>query len=167
MRFDDVKGTWAPFVAEFMRAKAMALKFAYSEYFDGNPATLNWWATSPPMSSRSLVADFALHWALQAACDGGNVRGLNGSGYASRNPFLSCTFVDNPDTDTSPGQQVIANKLLAYAFILTTEGYPFIYGKDYFGGEVWPGLTGSSRGSIFDLDPRAAGGREHGYPLSR
>jgi alpha-amylase len=142
MRFDDVKGTWAPFVAEFMRAKAMASKFAYSEYFDGNPATLNWWATSPPMSSRSLVADFALHWALQAACDGGNVRGLNGSGYASRNPFLSCTFVDNPDTDTSPGQQVIANKLLAYAFILTTEGYPFIYGKDYFGSEVWPGAYG-------------------------
>jgi alpha-amylase len=94
------------------------------------------------MSSRSLVADFALHWALQAACDGGNVRGLNGSGYASRNPFLSCTFVDNPDTDTSPGQQVIANRLLAYAFILTTEGYPFIYGKDYFGNEVWPGVYG-------------------------
>jgi alpha-amylase len=142
MRFDDVKGTWAPFVAEFMRAKAMASKFAYSEYFDGNPATLNWWATSPPMSSRSLVEDFTLHWALQNACDGGNVRALDGAGYAASSPFLACTFVDNPDTDTSPGQQIISNKLLAYAFMLTIEGYPFIYGKDYFGGDVWPGAYG-------------------------
>ena len=100
MRFDDTKGTWAPFVSQFMRSRAMADKFFYSEYFDGNPDKLNWWATSPPMSSRSLVEDFTLHWALQAACDGGNASALNGAGYAARNPFLTCTFVDNPDTDT-------------------------------------------------------------------
>ena len=142
MRFDDVKGTWAPFVAKFMRSKSMASKFAYSEYFDGNPALLNAWATNPPMSSRSLVEDFTLHWALQTACDGENAQALNGAGYASWNPFLSCTFVDNPDTDTTPGQQIVSNKLLAYAFILTNEGYPFVYGKDYFDGEVWPGAYG-------------------------
>jgi alpha-amylase len=43
----------------------------------------------------------------------------------------SATFVDNPDTDLSPGEAIISNKLLAYAFILTTEGYPFVYHKDY------------------------------------
>ena len=142
MRFDDVKGTWVPFVSQFMRSKAMASKFAYSEYFDGNPALLNAWVTQAPMQSRSLVEDFTLHWALQAACDGADVTGLNGAGYASWNAFLSCTFVDNPDTDTSPGQQIIANKLLAYAFILTTGGYPFVYGKDYFGADVWKGAYG-------------------------
>lgn len=142
MRFDDVKGTWAPFVSQFMRSKTMAAKFAYAEYFDGNPALLDAWATQAPMQSRSLVEDFTLHWALQAACDGGNVRGLDGAGYARWNPLLSCSFVDNPDTDISPGQQIIANKLLAYAFILSTEGYPFVYGKDYFGGEVWKGAYG-------------------------
>ncbi len=142
MRFDDTKGTWAPFVAQFMRSKAMAARFAYSEYFDGNPANLNGWATGEPMDSRSLVEDFTLHWALQAACDGGNARALNGAGYTSWNPFLSCTFVDNPDTDTSPGEQVISSKLLAYAFLLSVEGYPFIYGKDYFGPEIWPGAYG-------------------------
>lgn len=142
MRFDDVKGTWAPFVAQFMRSRVMASKFAYSEYFDGNPASLNAWATSEPMQSRSLVADFTLHWALQAACDSGNVAALDRAGYASWDPFLSCTFVDNPDTDTSPGEQIIANKLLAYAYLLTVEGYPFIYGKDYFGDDVWPGAYG-------------------------
>jgi len=142
MRFDDTKGTWAPFVSEFMRSLTMATKFACSEYFDGNPANLNWWATSPPMSSRSLVEDFTLHWALQAACDGGNAAALNGAGYASQNPFLSCTFVDNPDTDTSPGEAIVSAKLLAYAFILTTEGYPYVYAKDYYPGAVWPGAYG-------------------------
>jgi alpha-amylase len=141
-RFDDTKGTWAPFVSQFMRSRAMADKFFLSEYFDGNPATLDWWATSPPMSSRSLVADFTLHWALQSACNNGQARVLEGAGYAAHNPFLACTFVDNPDTDTSFGEQVVSSKLLAYAFILTTEGYPFIYGKDYFPSSVWPGAYG-------------------------
>jgi alpha-amylase len=141
-RFDDTKGTWAPFVSQFMRSRAMADKFFYSEYFDGNPANLDWWTTSPPMSSRSLVTDFTLHWALQAACDGGQASVLDGAGYAARNPFLACTFVDNPDTDTSFGEAIVSSKLLAYAFILTTEGYPFVYGKDYFPPSVWPGAYG-------------------------
>jgi alpha-amylase len=141
-RFDDVKGTWAPFVREFMTTGVMASKFFYSEFFDGDPANLNGWATGAPMDGRSLVEDFTLHWALQAACDGGDARALEGAGYTSWRPDLACTFVDNPDTDTSPGQQVISNKLLAYAFLLSIEGYPFVYGKDYFPGSVWPGAYG-------------------------
>jgi len=141
-RFDDVKGTWPPFVREFMTHGVMADKFFYAEFFDGNPAVLNGWATRAPMSGRSLVEDFALHWALQSACDGGNARALDGAGYAGWRPDLACTFVDNPDTDTSPGQQIISNKLLAYAFLMTIEGYPFVYGKDYFPESVWPGAYG-------------------------
>jgi alpha-amylase len=141
-RFDDTKGTWASFVSRFMRSRAMADKFFYSEYFDGNLANLEWWATSPPMSSRSLVTDFTLHWALQTACDGGQASVLDGAGYAARNPFRACTFVDNPDTDTSFGEAIVSSKLLAYAFILTTEGYPFVYGKDYFPPSVWAGAYG-------------------------
>jgi alpha-amylase len=141
-RFDDVKGTWAPFVREFMTYGVMASKLFYSEYFDGNPATLDWWAMSDPMKGRSLVEDFTLHWALRAACNEGQARVLDGAGYTAVRPFLACTFVDNPDTDTSPGQQVINNKLLAYAFLLSIEGYPFVYGKDYFPASVWPGAYG-------------------------
>jgi alpha-amylase len=89
------------------------------------------------MSSRSLVADFTLHWALEAACDGGNARALEGAGYAARNPFLSCTFVDNPDTDTSFEEAIVSSKLLGYAFLLSMEVTPFVYGKDYFPSSVW------------------------------
>ncbi|MBA3937878.1 MAG: hypothetical protein H0X38_10480 [Planctomycetes bacterium] len=142
MRIDDTKGTWAPFVSEFLRSRTMAGKFAYSEYFDGNPANLDWWATSAPMSSRSLVLDFTLHFALKAACENGDASGLDGAGYTAWRPWLSCTFVDSPDTDLQPGQAIIAQKLLAYAFILSIEGYPFVFGKDYFPGSVWPGAYG-------------------------
>jgi alpha-amylase len=142
MRCDDTKGTWAPFVSDFMRSRGMATKFAYSEYFDGNPASLNWWATSAPMSSRSLVADFSLHFAMQSACAGLNATVLNGAGYCAQNPFMACTFVDNPDTDTSFGEAIISSKLLAYAFMLTIEGYPFVYAKDYFPSSVLPGSYG-------------------------
>ncbi|HUH68100.1 MAG TPA: hypothetical protein VLZ05_04005 [Mycobacterium sp.] len=142
IRFDDTKGTWAPFVSQFLRSRAMASKFAYSEYFDGNPGNLNGWVTSPPMSSRSLVEDFTFHFAVQAACNNGEAEVLNGCGYIAMNPSMSCTFVDNPDTDTSVGEQVSTAKLLAYAFMLSVEGYPLVYAKDYYPGSVWPGAYG-------------------------
>lgn len=142
IRFDDCKGTWVPLVSQFLGSGVVANKFAYAEYFDGNPAVLNGWAASPPMNSRALVEDFTLHWAIQSACDGGSAQALNGAGYIAWNNFLSCTFVDNPDTDTSPGEQVINNKGLAYAYLLSMPGYPFVYGKDYFPNSVWPGAYG-------------------------
>lgn len=104
----------------------------YSEFFDGNPTTLNAWATEPPVSGRSLVADFPIKFALQEACNGFHARPFDGAGYASWRPDLACTFVDNPDTDTSPGQQVISNKLLGYAFLLTVEKYPSSTAKIIF-----------------------------------
>ena len=132
-RVDDTKGTAVSFVSRWMRSRSMANGYCVSEYFDGNPANLGWWVHASGMNGRSAVFDFTLHWALQAMCDdpGFDMRRMDGAGYAARDPFLAATFVDNPDTDASDGQQVISNKLLAYAFILTTEGYPFVYHKDY------------------------------------
>ena len=130
-RVDDVKGTWVGFVKEWMTSRAMATRFCVSEYFEGNPDTLAWWAQDQ-MGSRSAVYDFTLHWALQDICNnGGDMRRLDRAGYIARAPFGAVTFVDNPDTDLSPGEQIIGSKLLAYAYILTAEGYPSVYHKDY------------------------------------
>jgi alpha-amylase len=142
-RLDDTKGLWAPFVAEFMGHGSMANKQFYSEYFDANPANLNWWATTWPINSRSGVADFNMHFAIEAACNNLNAQALNGAGYSQWNSSLAFGFVDNPDTDTSPGEQVISSKLLGYAFLLTVScRQALIYGKDYFSGAVWPGAYG-------------------------
>jgi alpha-amylase len=142
-RIDDAKGLWAPFVAEFMGHGSMADKPFYAEYFDGNPANLNWWATSWPINSRSGVEDFTMHFAIQAACNDLNAPALNGAGYSQWNSGLSYGFLDNPDTDTSPGEQVISSKMLGYAFLLTVNcRQVFIFGKDYFPATVWPGAYG-------------------------
>jgi alpha-amylase len=132
-RVDDTKGTAVSFVHHFLTSAAMATRFCVSEYFDGNPDSLKWWAHDSGMAGRSTVFDFTLHFLLQKMCDDPDfdMTSLSGGGYAARDPFNAVTFVDNPDTDLSPGQPIISNKLLAYAFILTTEGYPFVYHKDY------------------------------------
>jgi alpha-amylase len=142
-RVDDTKGMAVVFVKHWMDSKAMAGRFCVSEYFDGNPQNLFGWAEGA-MGGRSLVFDFTTHFGLQSMCDDGefDMRGLNGLGYTALDPLHSATFVDNPDTDLSPGEQIISNKLLAYAFILTTEGYPFVYHKDY---STEPGCYGLRR----------------------
>jgi alpha-amylase len=132
-RIDDTKGMATSFVHDWMTARSMGGRFCVSEYFDGDPANLGWWVHASGMGGRSAVFDFTLHFALQGMCDDGNydMTRMNGAGYAARDPLNAATFVDNPDTDLSPGQQISSNKLLAYAYILTTEGYPFVYHKDY------------------------------------
>lgn len=143
LRCDDTKGTMSSAIAEIMNS-VPAIVF-YSEYFDGNPDNLNWWATTWPMNSRSAVEDFTLHWRIQAACDGYDATQLTagGYGYCEWNSDLSIVFVDNPDTDTSYGQQVAFNKGLAYAWMLSLPcRLALVYGKDYYSSAVWPGGYG-------------------------
>lgn len=130
-RIDDTKGSNVDFVRRFVTSKTMANLFNYGECFTGNPEELNAWVSL--MNGRSATLDFSLHFALQNMCDnpGANMQQMNGSGLASINPFHAVTFVDNSDTDTTDGEQIISNKLLAYAYILTTEGYPMVYYRDY------------------------------------
>jgi alpha-amylase len=146
LRCDDTKGTNAGIVRQFLTIPAMAGKFKYSEYFDGNPANLNHWVTASiyaqGVQGASNVEDFTLHWAMQGMCHGGRPYPMNGAGYVQWDASRAVTFVDNPDTDLSAGQPIIFNKLWAYVFILTMEGYPFVYGKDYFPSSKWPGAYG-------------------------
>jgi alpha-amylase len=142
-RFDDTKGTHAPSVRRIMDSLP-TIPF-YSEYFDGNPANLNWWATSSPMNGRSAVQDFPLHFRIQAACNNFDATQFEqgGAGYFEWNSGLSVGFVDNPDTDTTLGEQVVSNKGLAYAYLLTLPlRLALVYGKDYFPDSVWPGAYG-------------------------
>jgi alpha-amylase len=144
-RYDDTKGAWPQFVSKFMNSNEMATKQWYSEYDDGNPGTVNWWATSWPMNSRSEASDFTLHYRIQAACNSFNAQQLIAGdyGFAQWNPSLAYGFVDNPDTDTSPGQQVMFNKLLGYAWMLSLPmKMALIYGKDYYPSSIWPGAYG-------------------------
>ena len=133
-RIDDVKGMAVAAVRQVLDSKSMAGRFAVGEYFDGNPSALQWWVSNSGMGGRCAVFDFTLHWQIQAMCNNSSrwwMGGLQGAGYIAIDPINAVTFVDNPDTDLSPGENVIWNKLLGYALILTAEGYPAVYYKDY------------------------------------
>jgi alpha-amylase len=75
-----------------------------------------------------------MHWALKSVCDQGGdasqLLGYNG-GYFKTNPFKALTYVESPDTDNSPGQQIAFSKGLCYWFLLTSEGQPEIYYRDW------------------------------------
>ena len=139
-RLDDVKGMYAPAVAAIMQAAPKAS--FYSEYFD-NTQNAGAWARS--VGGRSAMEDFDLHFRTLAACNGFDAtlfdEGGAGGWASGSGDWIG--FVDNPDTDTSPGEQVIFNKGIAYARLLNLPlRAAIVYGKDYMPASVWPGAYG-------------------------
>ncbi|MEQ8473843.1 MAG: alpha-amylase [Marinoscillum sp.] len=120
-RFDFVKG-FAPWVVNTWNSKVGG--FSVGELWDADVNYLNWWANE----ANSSVFDFAAYYKMNDAFDGGNLNVLNEDMMWKRNSYRAVTFVTNHDTDE------IYNKMLAYAYILTHEGYPCIFYRDY---EVW------------------------------
>jgi alpha-amylase len=131
-RIDDTKGLAVEFVSRLLNSKSMQGKFAVGEYFDGNPDTLNWWVWNSGMNGRCTTFDFGTRFMLAAMCNNGSrwdMSQLDHANYAGRDPSHAVTFVENHDTDLN--YPVIWNKILGYAFLLTAEGYPCVYYKDY------------------------------------
>ncbi len=120
-RFDYVKG-FAPWVVNTWNANVGG--FSVGEYWDSNVNTLEWWANT----ANSTVFDFACYYKMNDAFDGNNLNILSDDMMWKRNPYRAVTFVTNHDTD------IIWKKMLAYAYILTHEGYPTIFYRDY---EEW------------------------------
>ncbi len=140
-RIDDVKGLAVEFVHRWLNSKSMAGKFAVGEYFDGNPQTLNWWVWESGLMGRSSAFDFALRFMLAAMCNNPSrwdMSQLDHAGLAGISPASAVTFLENPDTDLS--FPVILNKMLGYAYLLTSEGYPCVFYKDYATDEGCYGL---------------------------
>jgi alpha-amylase len=132
-RIDDVKGMSHEFVHPYF--KNTKAKFAVGEYYDGNPATLNWYVWESGMAGAISVFDFTAHFAVEAMCNNNsnfNMETLaHNGGFFQWSPFKAVTFVENPDTDTDGFATVIWNKVLGYAWILLSEGLPCVYYKDY------------------------------------
>ncbi len=79
--------------------------------------------------------DFPLRYRLKDLCDtwGFSLLTLTQGGVlAKERPFEAVTFVDNHDFRGGDFPEIVNDKMLAYAYILTHEGYPCIYWKDWF-----------------------------------
>lgn len=134
-RDDDTKGQAFEAVKKWADAKAMTGKPVIGEYADGNRDTLAWWIDGT--GGRCAAYDFDIKYKLQRMCNNGSrwdMRQLVNAGLAGRGAYYayrSVTFVENSDSDTNGFGSVVFNKLLAYAYLLTAEGFPSIYYRDY------------------------------------
>ena len=140
-RFDYVKG-FEPWVVKDWKNEVGG--FSVGEYWDGNASTLDWWTGQAEVSA----FDFACYYAMDAAFDGNNLNRLNDDMLWKRNSMRAVTFVTNHDTD-----DIYNGKLLAYAYILTHEGYPTIFYRDY---EEW--LDKSKLNNLIWIHNNLAGG---------
>lgn len=122
-RFDYVKGFGAWVVRDWMNNVG---GFAVGENWDSNAGVLKSWVDATNRTSSAF--DFACYYKMDEAFDGNNMAKLNDDMLWKRDPFKAVTFVANHDTD------IIWDKMLAYAYIMTHEGYPCVFYRDY---EEW------------------------------
>jgi len=133
-RVDFVKGISTDFLPSLLQHGALKGTFAVGEFFDGNVALVHDWVTKPGgMAGRASAFDFPLRGILREMCNNAgsfDMSKLDRAGLAGIDPQHAVTFVENHDTDTGHGP-IFRNKAQAYAYILTSEGYPCVYYKDY------------------------------------
>lgn len=133
-RIDDVKGQAIQAVKNWATSQDMSGKFFVGEYDDGNPGDLNYYVWNQGLNGLLNVFDFTFHYRVEGMCNNSSTWDMtqlaNNLGFVSYSPTKSVTFVESPDTDTE-GASVIWNKVLGYALMLTSEGYPCVYYRDY------------------------------------
>ena len=138
-RYDMVKGYGGWIVRSIQELRALRGRKSFKPYAVGEcwdcERTIEEWLDEANAWSDNPVGafDFPLRWRLRDLCDsyGFNLRTLADRGVLMWNrPGQAVTFVENHDVvrDTP----IINDKLLAYAFILTHEGYPCVFWQDYF-----------------------------------
>lgn len=171
-RFDYVKG-FGPWMIKAIAERrfnkpgdALYKPFCVGEYWDSEVSIEDWLQAANSFNDNPVTAfDFPLRYHLKDMCDtyGYDMRGLLAQdSVLTTEPDSAVTFVDNHDTTQNPGDAVIHDKLLAYAFLLTHQGYPCVFWPDYFGSNGNGGLsrTGSANGldALIAAHEKYAGG---------
>jgi alpha-amylase len=141
-RFDFVKG-YAPWMVQSI-AELRYLKksqdnfytFCVGECWDNERTVDDWLGEVNSYTDNPVSAfDFPLHYELKGLCDsyGYSLSNLAGAGSVVQDtPSQAVTFVDNHDTIRDPNNAINNDKLLAYSFILSHEGYPSVFWMDWY-----------------------------------
>lgn len=131
-RIDFAIGVPADFLSDYLGFGALAGKFVVAEYWNEDPVVLENYVGAT-MKGRVHAFDFPLWGRLKDMANSNglfDMRVLATAGLVSRDPGHAVTFVENHDTDRSYPTRI--NKHLSYAFILTSDGYPSVFWKDYY-----------------------------------
>ena len=151
-RYDFVKGYGANTITaiqeyRYMRGGRLVQPYGVAEFWDSARAIENWVDLANFSNSNPVDAfDFPLREMLKALCDqyGFSLRNLSTwETVLQKQPQTTVTFVENHDL-RDEGRPIINDKLLAYSYILTHEGYPCVFWKDYFNYGL--GLEGTPNG---------------------
>jgi alpha-amylase len=164
-RYDMVKGYGGWMVRSIQELRALhgtqAFKpFGVGECWDSSRTIEEWLDEANAWSDNPVCAfDFPLRYRLRDLCDrfGFSLRELPKPGVLLwERPSQSVTFVENHDV--ARNDPVVNDKRLAYAFILTHEGYPCVFWQDYFNYNL--GQPGSVSGiaALVQIHEQSAAG---------
>ncbi len=165
-RYDFVKGFGAWIVRaihdrNYMRDGQPVEIFGVGECWAGDDFIDSWLdAVNSWAEHRVGAFDFPLRYRLKDLCDsfGFSLRRLADGGVLVKDrPFEAVTFVDNHDF--AGNDCVVNDKMLAYAYILTHEGYPCVFWQDYFNyGLAEPGAQSGIERLVQLHESHAGGG---------
>lgn len=165
-RYDFVKG-YGPWLVtaiqeyRYLRDGVPFKPYGVGEDWDGARSIENWINETNAWNDNPVDAfDFPTRYLLKDLCDsyGFSLRELiSRDTLVDQRPTEAVTFVDNHDT-REPGRPIVHDKLLAYAYILTHEGYPCVFWKDYYNWGL--ALEGTPHGiaALVEVHERYAGG---------
>ena len=137
-RYDMVKGYGAWIIRAIQELRAVRdgrsfKPFGVGEHWSSDRDIAGWLSEANAWSDNPVAAfDFPLRYVLKDICDGfpANLQRLTEAGTVlASQPRLAVTFVENHDIVRD--DPIHNDKMLAYAFILTHEGYPCVFWKDY------------------------------------
>lgn len=132
-RFDYVKGFEPWVVKEWM---ASVGGFAVAEFWDGYAPAIEDYVNK----SGIAAFDFACFYKMDEAFDRNkDLTYLNRDMLRKTMPEKAVTFVANHDTEKDSNQDnyiSYGNKMKAYAYILTHDGYPTMFYSDYENGTI-------------------------------
>ncbi len=165
-RYDFVKGYGANTITaiqeyRYMRNGQFFQPYGVAEFWDNARAIESWVDLANFSNSNPVDAfDFPLREMLKAMCDqyGFSLRNLAAwDTVLKEQPQWVVTFVENHDL-RDPGRPIVNDKLLAYSYILTHEGYPCVFWHDYFNYNL--ALSGSPNGidALVQAHEKYAGG---------
>jgi alpha-amylase len=165
-RYDMVKGYGGWMVRAIQELRALRddyvfKPFGVGECWDSDRVIEDWLGEANAWSDNPVSAfDFPLRDRLSDLCQcyGFSLRRLEpqpGALLYDR-PAQAVTFVENHDVARS--SPIIRDKLLAYAYILTHEGYPCVFWQDYFNWNLAQEGSRSGIAALVEVHEKHAGG---------
>jgi alpha-amylase len=164
-RYDMVKGYGGWMVRAIQELRALHgtqtfKPYGVGECWDSDRKIEEWLDEANAWSDNPVGAfDFPLRYRLRDLCDrsGFSLRELAQPGVLLWDrPRDAVTFVENHDV--ARNDPVVNDKLLAYAFILTHEGYPCVFWQDYFNWALAREGTPNGIAALVQIHEKHAGG---------